>query len=223
MRSSTVLLLGLSSAISLGLADVCQAETFTGRYIIVSETSDIGGSISGYIVFEDAIISNKLALPHEYDRGVKEVSITYSQPGMGTMTVDLSDYKDLAGQLSLDDIIGFDGVLGAPVLTPVFHNPISTSASWEFYGDLMGDGEIKDTLKLSVFNVDGDPSTPGQTRWTVMIDDVSNSPDLGTDWALRTFSPVWWLVLDTDSDDKSPAIANAKQNGLDNSGNRHAR
>jgi hypothetical protein len=203
MRSSTVLLLGLSSAISLGLADVCQAETFTGRYIIVSETSDIGGSISGYIVFEDAIISNKLALPHEYDRGVKEVSITYSQPGMGTMTVDLSDYK--------------------AVLTPVFHNPISTSASWEFYGDLMGDGEIKDTLKLSVFNVDGDPSTPGQTRWTVMIDDVSNSPDLGTDWALRTFSPVWWLVLDTDSDDKSPAIANAKQNGLDNGGNKHAR
>jgi hypothetical protein len=60
MRRSTVLLLGLSSAISLGLADVCQAETFSGRYIIVSETSDIGGSISGYIDFEDAIISNKL-------------------------------------------------------------------------------------------------------------------------------------------------------------------
>ena len=227
MNRSTGLLLGLSCVISVGLSDVCQADAFTGRYIIVSETSDTGGSISGYIEFEDAVITNKLALPSEYERGVKEVSITYTEAGKNTLTVDLSDYRDVSGQLSLQDIIGFDGVLGAPVLTPVFHNPSSTSASWEFSGDLDGHGEITDHLNLYIFNVDGDVSTPGQTRWTVMIDDVINRPGLGTDWALRTFSPVWWLVLDTDAktneDSNVPDLANAAQNGFDNDGNRYIR
>lgn len=209
MNKSTGLFLGLSVALSLGLADICQADAFTGRYNIVSEPSDGGGSITGYIEFEDAPITNKLALPREYERGVKEVSITYTNPGMDTLTVNLSHYRDLAGLLSFQDIIGFDGLLGAPVLTPMFHNPIRNNASWEFYGDLNGDGQARDFLKLFIFNMDGDITTPGQTRWAVKIDDIINNPDLGTDWALRTFSPVWWLVLDTGSDGSDAGMPNA--------------
>ncbi len=231
MNRSIGLLIGIAGVLSVVLADVCQADAFTGRYNIVSEKSDKGGSISGYIEFEDAQITNKFALPGEYNNGVTEVSITYTEPGMHTLTVDLSDYRDLSGMLSFQDIIGFDQPLGSPVLTPVFHSPNSTNACWEFSGDLDGHGEITDHLKLFIFNVDGDISTPGQTRWTVMIDDVVNSPDLGTDWALRTFSPAWWLVLDTNHDrnefgilnpdDDLPDVASASQNDFDNDRNRN--
>jgi len=233
MNRSTGLLIGIAGVLSVGLADVCHADAFTGRYNIVAEKSDKGGSISGYIEFKDAGITNKFALPGEYDHGVTEVFITYTEPGMNTLTVDLSDYRDLSGKLSLQDIIGFDGVLGAPVLTPVFHNPLSANASWEFSGDLDGHGETTDYLRLFIFNVDGDISTPGQTRWTVLIDDEINGTGLGTDWALRTFSPVWWLVLDTNperndagtfnADDDIPDVANAGQNDFGNDGERHLR
>jgi len=150
---------------------------------------------------------------------------------MDTLTVDLSDYRNLSGQLSLREIIGFDGSLGAAVLTPL--SSYSTSASWEFSGDLDGHGETTDYLRLFIFNVDGDISTPGQTRWTVLIDDEINGTGLGTDWALRTFSPVWWLVLDTNperndagtfnADDDIPDVANAGQNDFGNDGERHLR
>lgn len=218
MNKSAGLFIGISCVLSVALADVCQADEFTGRYIIVSETSDKGGSISGYIEFENALVSNQLALVTKDGRGVKEVSITYTEPGKHNLTVDLSHYKKPTGKSKLRDIIGFDGTLGAPVLTPVFHHLTSTNASWEFSGDLDGHGEQNDVLKLLVFNLDGDITTPGQTRWTVLYDDLNHSPDLGTDWALRTFSPVWWLVLDTNEDGTAevniPDITMADQNDI---------
>jgi hypothetical protein len=164
------------------LAGTASADPFTGRYEIVSLESPVfpaGISISGFIEFTDAPTGSDAA----FNLAASYVTSFEIIASGGQLTEPLR-YTSTSASV-LDEVIKFDGALGALVLTPV---PEDLNKSWVAVGDLDGQNDGDDKLQLST----GKPSAyppDGIIRWDILVDSTYASQ------AISLSPPAWHLVL----------------------------